>query len=723
MSVHSMQKNSRRLQQDGPFPPGASVIDVNSEEELAQAFKNKERYIRLQSHIILSGQFAGDKSLLPSIKASVTIEAQCPEPYDGKCMINAQGQGQIFFADNSAFLAGVEMFFNNIIFTNGYAATTQGGALGNQGAMSLTFTNCDFIENSAGAGGALSLVEGAFPVLQGCNFIKNAAATDGSGSGTGGAVLMTGAGAFTECRFEGNTAQNGGAIGVGGSAKAIFFDKCDFVDNDAEIFGNDIYMESWVATVAYFNPFPPKADVYTNPDNIQPLSLMPPMFYPDTVTSPPPAPPAPPSPPPPAPPAPPNRKEWIYTEDQLWDALNNGNATITIGAHIQFAQQGRWALTPPPTIISEVRIYSMCEGYGRTCIIDMAGSRFPLLDVRTGAIVEMYNVRVLNAATTEDGGVIRLSAPKRAIFDSCDFIGNYANNGGAANIKGSQNVLFKNCNFNLNWADSKGGAVYMVGSAVHFDGSTFYLNQANSGGAIAMGPGSTAFILDANFTSNKAKKWGDDVFLTTPVGSKVFLNQWPPERIAKFFPQQSVIEWYYAPPPVPPSPPSPPPNFKRAPYPPPGPLPPARVKMPPPSPPNPPPFPPPNPPSPPMDGLIKEPPIIWGAIYTSLMLLIVMIFLVYVAINHKKFFPRVRNPEELRARLAGEYDPSSDDDFSVDGYSDISEIDEDLSLAEEMYYRQKKDEEEEALGAVMHEEAPLGANVTALQDQPHEKWM
>jgi len=595
-------------------------VEVYSEEELATAFRNKERFIDLKAHIILSARFAGEKALLPSIKASVTIEANCPEPYEGKCMINGQGLGQIFFADNSAFQAGVEMKFTNMIFINGYASGRQGGAIGNQGAMSMTFVLCDFVENSAGAGGALALVEGAFPVLQDCKFVKNAAATDGSGSGTGGAILMTGAGAFSRCRFEGNTGQNGGAIGVGGSANAIFFDDCDFVvrkvsffiiivhylpkhgteqrylpccfclvhmyfflqDNDAEIFGNDIYMESWVATVAYFSPFPTKADVYTNPLNIQPLTLMPPMYYPDAVTSPPPAPPAPPSPPPPQPPSPPNPKDWVYSEDQLWEALDQGNATITLGAHIQFAQKGRWAFTPPPTIISEVRIYSQCQGFGGTCIIDMAGSRFPLLDVRTGAIIEMYNVRVINAATTEDGGVVRLSAPLRAIFDSCEFTGNYAANGGAVAIKGSQDVLFKNCDFNLNWADEKGGAVYSVGSSVHFDESEFYLNKARSGGAIALGPGSTAFILDANFTSNKAKRWGDDVFLTTPVGSSVYLNQWPPESVGTFFPAQAQIEWYYAPPPSPPSPPSPPPNFRRAAYPPPGPLPPARQKLPPP---------------------------------------------------------------------------------------------------------------------------------------------
>jgi hypothetical protein len=716
-----MEKIARGLKQTGPFPAGANVVEVNSEEELASAFKNKERFIRLRSHIILSGQFAGPKALLPSIKASVTIEANCPEPYNGKCMINAQGQGQIFFADNSMFLTGMEITLNNIIFINGYSKTA-GGAIGNVGAMSFTITNCDFVENSAGAGGALSFVEGAFPVIQNCKFSKNAAATDGSGSGTGGAIIMTGAGAFTGTLFEKNTAQNGGAVGVGGSADAIFFDNCNFIDNDAEIFGNDIYMESWVATVAYFNPYPPDADIYTNPDNIQPLSLMPPMFYPDTAASPPPAPPNPPSPPPPAPPSPPNRKEWIYTEDQLWDALNQGNATITLGAHIQFGQQGKWATSPPPPIISEVRIYSQCEGYGRTCIIDMAGSRFPLLDVRTGSIIEMYNVRILNAATTGDGGVVQLSAPLRAIFDMCDFVGNYANNGGAVWIKGSMNILFKRCNFNLNWADSKGGAVYMVGSSVHFDETNFYLNQASSGGAIAMGPGSTAFILSANFTTNKAKKWGPDVFMTTPVGSKVYLNQWPPEAVGKFFPPQANIEWFYAPPPAAPYPPSPPPSFRRGKYPPPGPLPPRRVKMPPPSPPNPPPFPPPTPPSPPMDYLVKSTPVMWGSLYIAVILLFVMIFLIFVAINHKRFFPRVRNPEELYARLQGDYAPSSGDDMSLDGYSDISEIDEDLGLGEELYHRRKAQQAEDVRNEVMHEEFPLGGYAEPNSPGiPHEK--
>ena len=48
-------------------------------------------------------------------------------------------------------------------------------------------------------------------------------------------------------------------------------------DNSAIIFGDDVYMESWVATVAYFNPYPTTAEVYTNPNNIAPMSAMQPV--------------------------------------------------------------------------------------------------------------------------------------------------------------------------------------------------------------------------------------------------------------------------------------------------------------------------------------------------------------------------------------------------------------------------------------------------------------
>ena len=107
------------------------------------------------------------------------------------------------------------------------------------------------------------------------------------------------------------------------------------------------------------------------------------------------------------------------------------------------------------------------------------------------------------------------------------------------------------------------------------------------------------------------------------------------------------------------------------------------------------------------------------------MLLIVMVAIIYIAINHKKFFPRVRNPEELRARLAGEYYASSDSDISISGYSNISDIDEDLALAEEMYQREQQIREETAAEAVIHEDAPLEAGwktVHGGRSGQHEKF-
>lgn len=55
--------------------------------------------------------------------------------------------------------------------------------------------------------------------------------------------------------------------------------------------------------------------------------------------SPPPSPPRPPRPPPPTPPSPPNPATWIYSEEQLWQALAAGNSTVTLGAHIQVGNE------------------------------------------------------------------------------------------------------------------------------------------------------------------------------------------------------------------------------------------------------------------------------------------------------------------------------------------------------------------------------------------------
>lgn len=229
-SIDNILSFSRRaLQQSTEIPPDALVTEVTGEAEFAEAIKKQERFVNLTGHIVLSGQEKGDIALLPSIKASMTVEGNCQDiPYGGKCLLNGQALGAILFADNSFFVPGMELVFKNIVFLNGQASGSNGGAFANKGAMSVTFVNCDFVYNTAGSGGAVALIEGAFSIFSGCTFRDNTAAIDGSGPGTGGAVLLTGSSGFTRCTFENNIGNNGGAVGVGGSSQGIFFETCNF---------------------------------------------------------------------------------------------------------------------------------------------------------------------------------------------------------------------------------------------------------------------------------------------------------------------------------------------------------------------------------------------------------------------------------------------------------------------------------------------------------------
>jgi len=651
-----------------PTVSSADFKEVAGDIEFAHAIEDGFQYIRLVGHVVLSDKFnlGQGKALLPPIKGSITVVGACKAPFSGKCLIDGQGLGRLIYADNAAFAPGVNIKFENVIFKNGLSRAEGGGAISNSGRMWMEFNNVDFVQNSAPQGGALNMVEGATGTFNNVNFIKNAAATDGSGNGLGGAVLLTGAGMFSNSVFEGNTALQGGAVAIGGSSTGVGFDQVTFKDNAAEIFGNDVYAESWVQTGIYFNPFPTEAQVYTSTKQIQSLGGMPPL-PPRTYSTAPPR-----SPiirgPPPGPPPPPNPDDWVYTEDELWDALYVGNSTITIAAHIMFSPGGKFSSNPPPPIESEVNVLSNCAGYMGRCIIDMKGSQFPIFMVNQNAILHVRGVRFLNAATLADGGVVQLINPKRVIFDNCEFVGCLAANGGVVAIKGgaSADIHFNNCLFTMNTADLNGGAVAITGGSAFFSDCKFDKNRAKSGGAISLGPMSKAFILDANFTGNSASDWGNDIFMATPMGSTIYANQWPFETVASVFPKQADVKWYFSPPPAPPSPPSPPPGFVRKPLPilinPPG-----RVKQPPPSPPNPPPNPPPRPPSPPYDHMIKPAPIHWELLYGSLLMVVIALSLGCCLWNHKKLLPRIEDPEELKARLEGTYQGTSDEEEDEDG--------------------------------------------------------
>ena len=58
-------------------------------------------------------------------------------------------------------------------------------------------------------------------------------------------------------------------------------------------------------------------------------------------------------------------------------------------------------------------------------------ARPPAAQVGPGAILRVSGVRFLNAAATGDGAAVQLTAPRKALFEGCDFMGNQARRGGA----------------------------------------------------------------------------------------------------------------------------------------------------------------------------------------------------------------------------------------------------------------------------------------------------
>lgn len=56
-----------------PPPPSPPSVAVTSEQQLAEAIKNREPFIRLTGHIVLTGNYANGTNLLPELQVPTTI--------------------------------------------------------------------------------------------------------------------------------------------------------------------------------------------------------------------------------------------------------------------------------------------------------------------------------------------------------------------------------------------------------------------------------------------------------------------------------------------------------------------------------------------------------------------------------------------------------------------------------------------------------------------------
>jgi Right handed beta helix region/Chlamydia polymorphic membrane protein (Chlamydia_PMP) repeat len=141
---------------------------------------------------------------------------------------------------------GPDTLLDGFTITGGNAS--QGGGMLNDFAGSPTVRNCAFVRNSAQDGGGMYNNAGSGPNVASCDFRENAATSSGGGiASTGGAPISPNA-TITDCAFIRNTAGSGGAISTYGGLTVT---SCEFYGNSANWRGGAIYSRSTTLDLTY----------------------------------------------------------------------------------------------------------------------------------------------------------------------------------------------------------------------------------------------------------------------------------------------------------------------------------------------------------------------------------------------------------------------------------------------------------------------------------------
>jgi hypothetical protein len=128
-----------------------------------------------------------------------------------------------------------------------------------------------------------------------------------------------------------------------------------------------------------------------------------------------------------------------------------------------------------------------------------------------------------------------------------------------------------------------------------------------------------------------------------------------------------------------------------------------------------------------MGHLVTSTPVMWGPLYVGVALVLSISFIVWAAVHHRRVFPRIENPEELRLRLAGEFEASSDEDYSLADFSSVSADSEGgVEVASGVVmpgalHRRRAAEAAAAEARAAHEAAAAGGDPGAGPSEPHAK--
>ena len=372
--------------------------------------------------------------------------------------IDANGRGAIFYITGNR-----QIIFNNLIIANAGTGQNDGGAIYCTGTCTMTFTNCQFINNRRnGNGGVLYSDYGGTFSFTDCTFIGNSA------TGNGGAIHedYTGSYTFTRCTFDGNVASRGSAFD---SSSSYYTNS--FTMNDCKVYNNAASSQAALYLVA-------------------------------------------------------NTVRIIDTDFENNTGYSDGGAIHVQAANNPLYVTGCTFTNNQATSTAEdsegrggaLRISSVSTLNLDDCTFNGNSAMYG------GALYAPYvasessritNCNFNNNVGSSNGGAIYWNANGTTFYNN-KFNGNKADNGAGLFLAYAvHNTVIDDCTFNDNQAMNEGGAIMGIYNEnnVQVTDSYFNRNVAINGGAIALGQNSNDFTLDnCQFNGNHASGYGGCVY-------------------------------------------------------------------------------------------------------------------------------------------------------------------------------------------------------------------
>ncbi len=525
------------------FVSAVSAVDMESEDASIETPVVDEEVV---STDVGGGDFSSIKNAMYqsnniSLSGDITRSSSDSEIiiYDGKNIsiegnghtINANSMGRIF-----QILPGGKLTLNNLKLVNGNLPSSltrefDGGAILNMGTLYIV--NCEFKNNYARDGGAISCDKHAFTSISGTNvFSNNRVWQDGGAITNGGGSQLYISGKNT---FSSNSANYDGTAaipideGKGGAIMNAFDNSYlqitgenIFTNNQAKADGGAIFNHQAIANVSGTNTFSDNRGVYErskggciNNENAT--------FYLSGVNT--------------------FKSNRAYRGGAIDNSIDRSSFTISgknefssnvacMGGAISNEQSTVLNINGENTFLSNRADYYSGQSIAGSNVGGAIYSYASQLNIDGhniftangaigpgGAIYSANNnahiggVNSFNSNSAPDGGAMlfvdstRVDLLGENVFDS----NTASNTGGAIRANNVNELILTGHNyFSNNRASQSGGAVYTQNSAFNTQGSLYDTNNAIYGGAIFLEK--SAFVGNYNiFKNNRATKTGSDI--------------------------------------------------------------------------------------------------------------------------------------------------------------------------------------------------------------------